>query len=103
MLLSKVHTGGLKRTTPTFSGHFEEFPGRSIFSVNIFIKYRIFYVCRDGVEGFFEVYKYHYEWKLFTVLETFHDPSKDVDLLGATSAREETSLVASSRQDLHDF
>lgn len=47
----------------------------------------------DGIASFLKVHKYDFEWKL-VVLETFHDPSKDMDLLGATSACAETSFVA---------
>ena len=46
----------------------------------------------DRVKSFLEVYKCDCEWEL-AVLEAFHDPSEDVDLLGATSASAKASLV----------
>ena len=46
----------------------------------------------DRVESFLEIYKCDSKWEL-VVLEAFHDPSEDVDLLSTTSTRTEACLI----------
>ena len=47
--LSLSYTGWFKKRKPTFGGHFEVLPGGFFFSVNIFVKHRIFYLCGEKI------------------------------------------------------